>query len=426
MHSQKIKVTPQIFLDLSLLCYMCCSVVRLVFYLLTGFDEFSYIITYITIYVFLASYLIWAKRWFTRASIIIFVCLIVFLALTCIQHPEYRTIFFGRSNAWNVDRIITHQVFAAASGFTILPIICLYRKFEDYMRIMTIVSLINALFIIFLYLSGNFTYTQSTITSNDTYSGSMGYDSLIPLFFFVYNVLNQSNVVKRTFYIVLVFIMFWMVLTSGVRGALLCVIIFCFMFLMLGINYKFKTIAKIGITTAAATLGYMCLYSSLLVKLGVFLSGIGISSRTIHAMAGGILSDDNGRNALQLRALSLISDAGPFGLGFCSSRYYYNGGYPHNIFLEVWIDMGYVAGTMLIILLILGVIYFFVKVSDYDWRFAFIALFSCALGKLFVSSSLWSETFFWETIAIGLAALSSCHSEKGRTIKRSLFYHYKI
>ena len=132
-----------------------------------------------------------------------------------------------------------------------------------------------------------------------------------------------------------------------------------------------------------------------------------ISSRSINAMISGVISDNNGRAILQERAFSLISEGGPFGYGFCASRYLYSGSYPHNLFLEILIDFGYFGGSILIFLFVFGIWRFLLNVKDKEWRFMFIALVSCAFGKLFVSSSLWSDTLFWEALAIGIAGYKS-------------------
>lgn len=419
MRNEKFKITPQMFLNLSLICYMCCNVVRLVIYRFTHFVDFSYTITYFFIYGFLLIYLYRSKRWFTKATMLIIVFMLIFLGMTCLLHQEYIPLFFGKSSDWRTNQIITKQVFAMASGFTILPIICLYSEPEDFMKSMTIVAIVNSIYYIFLYLTNNFSTTQSTITSNDTYSGSMGYYSLIPLFILSYNVIKGTKLVNRIISGFISIIMFWMVLTSGVRGPLLCIVIFCFMYLMFGIDYKFKKTAKIGITLLSVVLGYFCMSSDFLIQIGLFLSRLGIKSRSINALINGIISDDNGRNMIKYKAYSLISEGGVLGSGFCSSRYYYFGSYPHNIFLEVLIDMGYIGGSIFIILLLIGVIKFFIYVQNFKWRYAFITLFSCALGKLLVSASLWSDTNFWGTVAIGIAAVKYSNIKKEINISTS-------
>ena len=419
MQNVKIKITPQMFSDLSIICYMCCNAVRFAIYRFTLFVDFSYTITYFLIYGFLLIYLYRSKRWFTKATMFIIVLLLVFLGITCLNHQEYIPIFFEKSSDWKTNQIITQQVFAFASGFTILPIICLYSEPENFMKSMTIVATINSIYYIFLYLTNNFSTTQSTITSNDTYSGTMGYYSLFPLFILFYNVINSTKLLYRIISGFISIIMFWMVLTSGVRGPLICIVIFCFMYLMFGIDYKFKKPAKFGITLLSVVLGYFCMSSDFLIKIGLFLSKLGIKSRSINALMNGIIADDNGRDLIKYKAYSLISEGGAFGSGFCSSRYYYGGSYPHNIFLEVLIDMGYIGGSIFIILLFIGFIMFFIYVQNFKWRYAFITLFSCALGKLLVSASLWSDTNFWGTIAIGITAVKYSLKERVNSVSAS-------
>ena len=415
MQTLKIRIKPQTILNITLICYLCWNLIRVLVYRLTGLSEFSYTATYILIYGLLLLYLLWSKRWFTKESMLILGCMLLYLGLTCWSHPEYMSLFFEPSSMWQTNQIITTQVFTFTAGFTILPIICLYKDSDNFVKSMTIAAFINAVFSVYLYMTGNFTYGESTITSGDAYSMSMGYNVLIPLFVLSYNMLKSSGIAKKVMYAIPSVIMLLLVILSGTRGPLLCVIIFAFLYLMFGIDYKFKRVAKFGIALATLILVYLCLYSSLLIDIATFLNNLGISSRSINSILNGMALDDNGRTALQLKAISLISEGGAFGHGFCSSRYFYFGSYPHNIFLEILVDMGYVGGTVFIGLLVIGVIRFFMKVHDYKWRAIFIVLFSCAFGRLFVSGSFWTETFFWEALAVGITAMRCIKQEKVAT-----------
>ncbi len=401
----QIRITPQTILDFSLICYICWNVVRVVIYRLIRMENLAYGITYFLIYALLAIYLVWSRRKLTKESVMILLGMAAYLWITCLLHPEYHALFFEEGKITLSDQIITKQIFTFTSGVSILPIICLYKRSDDFMRTVTFAYFVKALFSIMLHLTGNFETMRSSITSSDSYSMSMGYASLIPMLIMGYGFIRSTDVAQRIVYLVTAVAMLWMVLISGTRGAILCIIIFGFMYLMYGINYQFKTLAKFGILAAALLLAYLCLYSTLLYDIGTFLSNLGITSRSINALLNGEISNDNGRSGLQEKALSLIAEGGPFGTGFCSSRYHYAGAYPHNIFLEILIDMGYVGGSIFILLLAIGVIRFFVTVKDYHWRVLFIIFFSCAAGRLMVSSSFWMEPFFWQAVAIGIAAV---------------------
>lgn len=403
----QLRFTPQTILDFTLICYVCWNIVRVVIYRLIRMEDLSYGITYFLIYGLLAVYLVWSRRKLTKESVFIILGMLAYLGVTCLAHPEYQTIFFGNSVRAVSNSIITNEVFTFTSGVTILPIICLYKKSDDFLRTLTFAYFVKAVFSIMLYATGNFATIRSSITTNDSYSMAMGYESLIPLLIMGYAVLRSKVFWQRMMFLVIALAMLWMVLTSGTRGAILCIIIFGFMYLMYGINYQFKALAKFGILAVALLLAYLCLYSTLLYDIGTFLTDMGITSRSINALLSGEISNDNGRLALQEKSFELIAQGGAFGTGFCSSRYHFNGVYPHNIFLEIWIDMGYVGGSIFILLIAFAVIRFFVMVKDYQWRVLFLIFFSCAAGKLFVSSSFWMESFFWYAAAIGIAAIKS-------------------
>lgn len=128
----------------------------------------------------------------------------------------------------------------------------------------------------------------------------------------------------------------------------------------------------------------------------------GIKSRTLRAVLDGSFYDSNGRNYVYMHAFRRIGTGGLLGHGFYGDRVYigqfFRWGYPHNIFLEFFIQFGYLGGTLLSLLLAYGVFIGFRRCkTPADWA-VFLSLLVCS-ARLLVSGSFWYESKFWALAA---------------------------
>lgn len=100
-----------------------------------------------------------------------------------------------------------------------------------------------------------------------------------------------------------------------------------------------------------------------------WLAGLGITSRTINMALEGNISSSSGRDVIAETSLRLLSNNPLIGLGLWGDRLY--AAYAHNIFLEIYVDFGYLLGSFIIVALLIFISYIFVKSTRCNKRILF-------------------------------------------------------
>ena len=225
---------------------------------------------------------------------------------------------------------------------------------------------------------------------------------------------------KRKAYIVLFFIGGLEILMLGSRMAAVCVVLFLILYLLIiSTDSIGSSKEKIFYIFVLVVLGlFLCfLYEQILTLLGEIFERIGFSSRTITRILNGTISNDIARNLLYLQSKDLINSGGMFGYGFLADRFYL-GNYCHNIFLELFIEFGYVGGCFAIGIL-MGVIFRMIfKCEDIVWKGLFLVFFCCTFFRLLVSYSLWIDNNFWMMIGIYRCYVSSLNTDNRYEIRK--------
>ena len=78
--------------------------------------------------------------------------------------------------------------------------------------------------------------------------------------------------------------------------------------------------------------------------------------------------------------------------------------YAHNIFVEIWLEFGILAGTGLIIVLLAVLLYPFKKKIKFENIIFYTMLLSIVIGKLLLSNSWIQEPLFYLLIGLSLSA----------------------
>lgn len=76
--------------------------------------------------------------------------------------------------------------------------------------------------------------------------------------------------------------------------------------------------------------------------------------------------------------------------------------YPHNLFLELFVDFGMIIGVIVMLLFLVRVFKGLVN-KNIDYKFGIIVLLCCCFVKLMVSSSLWQDQMFFMLLGFLLA-----------------------
>lgn len=134
----------------------------------------------------------------------------------------------------------------------------------------------------------------------------------------------------------------------------------------------------------------------------------GYSSHIADTIEGGGIFNDEVRKSLFLFFIDHIKEA-PFGYGVMgdralTERFFFKPIYPHNLYLEIMTDFGYVIGGIVSLVLTFFLVKYIVKSVNKQYRMSVIALSSIAFVRLMFSGSYWSEQMFFLLVGILLAA----------------------
>lgn len=228
----------------------------------------------------------------------------------------------------------SHKFIESSQALTLTPISILtilfvvsIRDFENFKKVLLYVARASVA-IALLYAVAN---TLSPFKYLDrTYSMSFGYGMLLSAMF----LFTQQGYIDKT----MSFLLFALILIAGSRGPIVVLAIFYTyytLFLSSG-KTKRRMIPVVAIAVVAAV--------TILPRLESFQN-----SRTMFLLKEGeLFSHDSGRDE------NMYSVVGPkimerpiTGWGIGGDRYFLDGGYSHNIFLEVYIHYGIFIGTVL-------------------------------------------------------------------------------
>lgn len=210
------------------------------------------------------------------------------------------------------------------------------------------------------------------------------------------------------------FVFMFIMIGSGCRGALVCVILFVILLLVrrVSINPHSKSSRFIRIACILLVVSLPVLYTKVFSNITNMFEKIGISSRVIEMLEDNEFLSSNSRDNIRTAIMKGVQD-NPFGNGLFSDRYitikYYQEGseYAHNIFYEFLADFGVFLGPLFILLIMILCYKCFRRYKDTSTGFALMILLPAGLIKLFFSSSYLIDIDFF----ILLGFLTSCISK---------------
>lgn len=195
-----------------------------------------------------------------------------------------------------------------------------------------------------------------------------------------------------------------LLLIAGSRGVLLSLVTF---WILLFIFSEKKSSGK----TIAVVLGIVLLpfYKTFLKIIGTIVSMTGTSAHLILALSSGSFFQDD----LRMHLFNNFWERAwrePFGYGIMGDRYmslhdgfWSKAQYPHNIYLELLINFGYIIGSIVAIWLTYRIIKLLL-IKDDKIKNMVILLVSGCFVKLLVSGSYWSDQFFFMLLSLVLYA----------------------
>lgn len=250
---------------------------------------------------------------------------------------------------------------------------------------------------------------------NKSYSQYLGYQILPAVLIFLLEIMEGKIIFTPLFSFSFIFL-----LMSGARGPLACVLLVGVLYFILFPYKRKKGKWILAISLIIIFLLFIYFLPSILNSLLDMFSRLGMSTRIISRLNDGSLSTDNARLSLYKTSLAGIADNPFFGLGILNDRFFLwqrlafaensIGMYPHNIFLEILLQFGIVAGCLMILFLgkLLIKSLLFVKEKDQIWLVSFL----CGIGlfPLFFSGSYINYYLFY----LFLGACVSINRKKQR------------
>ena len=198
---------------------------------------------------------------------------------------------------------------------------------------------------------------------------------------------------KPVYWIASLVFMFIMI-GSGCRGALVCVILFVILLLVrrVSINPHSKSSRLIRLACILLVVSLPILYTKFFTNIANMFEKIGITSRVIETLEESEFLSSDSRENIRNAIMEGIRE-NPFGYGLYGDRYvtigYYQGGaeYAHNIFFEFLADFGVFLGPLFFLFIIQLCYKIFRRNNETNVGYALILLFPAGFAKFFFSSS---------------------------------------
>lgn len=222
------------------------------------------------------------------------------------------------------------------------------EKLYHYLEYAAIVMLITqAILIVFYQARDN--------ASNDAHSQTVGYNTLFSCIVFLSSIKKHKHLL---FSIVGLLCAFILILMSGTRGPILCVILYILFSALLG----FKTInLKKMVTSVIGIISGLIIYlnwTMIISGIGILLNDIGYSNRILNKIQTSGFYSDTARYYLFEAAKKYIFENPWIGSGLANDRAIIKstayiafgdviGLYPHNVFLELFMQLGLPAGILI-------------------------------------------------------------------------------
>ena len=248
-----------------------------------------------------------------------------------------------------------------------------------------------ALFYVISYLRGGFLITG--------YSMSFSYGLLLPMLS-LYSKKNLYSVIASI-------LLFLIVLGIGSRGAAIVFMMF--------VAYDIFQSNKKLIIPAFILIGIFILS---LTTLANWFESIGISSRTLNLIISDNLGHTSGRELIYDKMIDVFWDNPIKGIGLFGDRYYLDGAYTHNLFLELYLNWGIIVGTLILFFFVWKFILTYRR-TDKKNRNILVKYLLASVAPLMVSGSYLVD--YDLGIFIGILFLVSRENKKNR-----VFYEKKI
>ena len=277
-------------------------------------------------------------------------------------------------------------------GFIVYTVTRALRSYDNLIKYLNITSILIILSVIIMFIL--FPTEEVTINS---YSQTFGY-AILPAVIISFNAFMNNRSMLQIIYFVASFVL---VIIAGARGPFVISILFIMIRCFQGI----KSIGE----------GRKVSSTFIVFSIFVFMSIIFMSkiedvittnsfqdyNRILEMLKKDELLDDEGRNSLKSKSIALIWDH-PFGMGLGQERVALSdihkeavGNYPHNFFLEIFIQYGWILGFTITVSLLYFMFISFFKNKNVTTKNIWLMFFFIGFLPLMFSGSYINWPLFW-------------------------------
>lgn len=262
-------------------------------------------------------------------------------------------------------------------------------------------------FIFTFYILFSIIPSYNSMTLNVDFTMDLSYTTLIGIFsFFMYFFLSRIKIKENKLFFILSLLcvvveMYFLLVISYNRGALLSLFIFGLIFLV----RLFKNLKLRLVTSSIIIVICYSVYTNLLyilnflndIMLHTFNMNLNWLSKTTYLVSTQTFT--SGRQTLFNDAKESFINSPIFGNGIGEFASRHNGQYPHNIFLEALTDQGIIF-TILLSFFVLYIIIAILLKEYSDFLLLIVFLFCLSLPRLMMSSTIWNSSFFWSLVVL--------------------------
>ena len=397
-------VTSQQISNFALITYFCMPFIRFLFSKV-GLSFISYpasfVITYFPLVLLIAVQPSSRKKLIEFLVLVIY--LVAFLGITIAIHPDYAYWYTRETYG------ILPYIFRPDNGIYAFLLIRLVDDAEQILKDLYISGWIMYVFF-FRQLMNALARGYWTIEAyngadvQSSYSLDFGYNVMFFALVFLYLALRYKRL--RDVFACAVGIA--MCLIGGSRGSIVCIGAFLVIYLFISLQQSRMKFLYITII-ALLTLIMFYFYEPILLLSARTLERFGLPSRFIHKMINGSIFDGTGRNRIWDAAIQMIKEKPLLGHGAMGARPVISRlhivGYPHQFFLEMFIEYGVIIGGAISLFLIISSIRILCMKNIGEWKFVFLVFFANAL-ELMLSYTYWHKHALWSTLAVGMCIMN--------------------
>jgi hypothetical protein len=219
---------------------------------------------------------------------------------------------------------------------------------------------------------------------------SFAYSFLPCALFFIYEV-HRRRKIKNT---VLCILAIGILLLSGTRGPLVCVIVFIGFCILLNIR-KSQNYLLLGLVAVFGVYFQTSnFYTNMLTGLNNWLLSQRLNNRITYMLLNSEFTQSRERLLLKQIIINYTNTGGILGRGIGADRVAL-GGYVHNLIYEIWCHFGYVIGSILLLTVTVILLNGLLNSKTHTERYFFGILLCSSVVKLLMSNSYLLEPVLW-------------------------------